>query len=323
MFGDHVNKLISDKIGADSIEVVEEVQALWSGYGMIYRVQVHGGSCNSLIVKHIKSVETGVHPRGWNTSISHQRKLKSYQVERYWYENYTGNNEAFKTPSLIAAFDFNEEQFIVLEDLNDAGFRLRKQELQLEELLPCVEWLAKFHGSLMGVDPKGLWKVGTYWHLETRPDEWSQMDESELKGKAHKIDEVLSGCKFQTIVHGDAKVANFCFNEKGEVAGLDFQYIGGGCGMKDLIYLMGSCLSEENCFQYDETVLKYYFSELQKSAGVKLNELEFRGLEKEWRRMYSYAWADFSRFLLGWMPSHKKLNKYSQEMVEQVLRNID
>jgi len=45
-------------------------------------------------------------------------------------------------------------------------------------------------------------------------------------------------------------------------------------------------------------------------------------LEKEWRKLYPYAWADFSRFLIGWSPKHHKLNQYSKKMVENVLNNL-
>ena len=48
-------------------------------------------------------------------------------------------------------------------------------------------------------------------------------------------------------MHGDAKLANFLFtSDHSQVAGVDFQYVGGGCGMKDVAYLL-SCLDEDAC----------------------------------------------------------------------------
>jgi hypothetical protein len=60
-------------------EVVEVVQELWSGYGQILRLRLDGDS--QVVVKHIRMSATASHPRGWNSNLSHQRKLKSYQVE--------------------------------------------------------------------------------------------------------------------------------------------------------------------------------------------------------------------------------------------------
>ena len=81
--------------------------------------------------------------------------------------------------------------------------------------------------------------MGTYWHLDTRPEEFEKIEHKQLKSKAHRIDEILKECEFQTIVHGDAKLANFCFSEHGEgVAAVDFQYVGRGCGMKDVTYFL-------------------------------------------------------------------------------------
>lgn len=91
-----------------------------------------------------------------------------------------------------------------------------------------------------GSHPRGwdtLWKQGTYWHLSTRPEELAKMLDSPLKQHASHIDEKLDECSFKTIVHGDAKLANFCFTKSGtKSAAVDFQYVGGGCGMKDVAY---------------------------------------------------------------------------------------
>ena len=79
----------------------------------------------------------------------------------------------------------------------------------------------------LGAEPQGLWPVGTFWHLATRPDELEEMDDLKLKQAAPIIDSKLNNCQFKTIVHGDAKPANFCFGQKtNSVAAVDFQYVG-------------------------------------------------------------------------------------------------
>ena len=75
----------------------------------------------------------------------------------------------------------------------------------------CLFWLATFHATFMNNSAEGLWDVGTYWHLATRPDELASMEDGKLKNAAAAIDQMLNNCKFQTLVHGDAKLANFCF----------------------------------------------------------------------------------------------------------------
>jgi len=51
-----------------------------------------------------------------------------------------------------------------------------------------------------------------------------------LKEAASVIDEKLSACEYKTFVHGDCQAGKFLFLVKaGQVAGLDFQYVGGGC----------------------------------------------------------------------------------------------
>lgn len=184
----------------------------------------------------------------------------------------------------------------------------------------CLRWLANFHALFLGVAPENLWPVGTYWHLETRPDELEAMDHPELKAAAGDIDRILSGCRFKTIVHGDAKLANFCFSPSGQdVAAVDFQYVGGGCGMKDVVYFLGSCLEERECEKRVPGLLDYYFCELKQSVG---KDVDFSALETEWREMFVFAWTDFHRFLLGWMPGHWKINRYSKRLTEEAIRKL-
>lgn len=170
------------------------------------------------------------------------------------------------------------------------------------------------------MEPEGLWPVGTYWHLETRPDELEAMDDGDLKAAAADIDRKLNECRLKTIVHGDAKLANFCFSTRGQdVAAVDFQYVGGGCGMKDVVYFLGSCMDERECEKRVPALLDHYFTELKRSVK---KDVDSDALEKEWREMFAFAWTDFHRFLLGWMPGHWKINRYSKQLTKEVLHKL-
>ena len=304
---------------ASACEEIEVIQSLWSGYGKISRYRLIGSSKKTVVVKYISLNQVEDHPRGWNTDYSHDRKVKSYEVETHWYEQWNQRcTNACPVPEFIGSYSEGKDQWIVLEDLNE-NYPQRKEQLDFSEVKVCLSWLANFHGTFLNEKPNGLWEIGTYWNLETRPEEFEKIEHQELKSKAKHIDEALNQCSYQTIIHGDAKLANFCFSEDGlKVAAVDFQYIGGGCGMKDVAYFLGSCLSSSECEMYENELLNFYFLELEKAAG----EVNFLGLESEWREMYPIACADFTRFLLGWMPSHQKVNEYSLNLMKSVLANI-
>ncbi|MEP0265483.1 oxidoreductase family protein [Dokdonia sp.] len=302
---------------------VEVIQSLWSGYGSISRYQLDNASFPTVVVKQISLNTSGEHPRGWNTEFSHNRKVQSYKVETHWYEQWGQLcTDDCKIPKLIGSFTEGTHQWIVLEDLN-LHFPLRKEQLHLTEVKACLTWLASFHMTFLNHKPVGLWEVGTYWHLQTRPDEFNTMEHQELKSKAHIIDTSLNECTYQTIVHGDAKLANFCFSEDGrEVAAVDFQYVGGGCGIKDVAYFLGSCLSSSECEVYEKELLDFYFSALKHAFDTSTSSIDFKALESEWRKLYPIACTDFTRFLLGWMPSHQKINTYSLNIMNSVLSSL-
>ncbi|XP_068610916.1 uncharacterized protein pkdc [Brachionichthys hirsutus] len=259
------------------------------------------------------------HPGGWNTDRSHRRKVRSYQVETHWYQNYI-TDPSCRVPACLAACSHGDEMLIVLEDLDVVGFGQRRTSVEDGEIKACLRWLARFHALFLGVAPEGLWPVGTYWHLETRPDELDATEDGQLKAAAGDIDRILNECCFKTIVHGDAKLANFCFSQRGlDVAAVDFQYVGGGCGMKDVVYFLGSCMDEGECEKRVPGMLDYYFTELKQSVG---KDVDFAALETEWREMFAFAWTDFHRFLLGWMPGHWKINQYSKDLTKEVLRKL-
>jgi len=312
----HLKSSILKHTGATSLIQKDRIQELWSGYGKILRIELAEAAVETVVVKHVQLPKNKNHPRGWNTDIGHQRKVKSYQVETTWYKKYSKDSLA-RLPQCIAVETQGDEVLIVLEDLDRAGFSLRKQTVDWKEISACLKWLAEFHAGNLGRNPDGLWKVGTYWHLETRPQELAVLDDQNLKAAAKAIDEKLNNCQYKTFVHGDAKLANFCFAPDGRVAGVDFQYVGGGCGMKDIAYFIGSCLNEKDCERLEAEILDTYFEFLQKTLPGK-NE----ALEKEWRSLYRVAWADFHRFLKGWSPGHWKINSYSERVTAEVIREL-
>jgi thiamine kinase-like enzyme len=132
------------------------------------------------------------------------------------------------------------------------------------------------------------------------------MSNQRLRRAAKPIDEKLNRASFQTLVHGDAKPANFCFG-RGKVAAVDFQYVGGGCGMKDLAYL---CSGEDR--RSTEKWLDTYF--------LALGELLPNGgqVAEEWRPLYPWAMADFHRFMDGWSPGWRPRG-YAAQLTDSVL----
>lgn len=314
---EHFRSIILQRTGASSLIEKEVIQELWSGYGKIMRVGLENAAVESVVVKHVQLPIDQNHPRGWNTDKGHRRKVKSYKVEAKWYDSYSQNSTA-RLPDCLAIETQDDEMLIVLEDLNEAGYPVRKRAVRWEEIAACLGWLAQFHASYLGAIPDGLWEVGTYWHLETRPHELAVLEDQNLKEAAPIIDAKLTACTYKTIVHGDAKLANFCFTKEGQqVSGLDFQYTGGGCGMKDVAYFIGSCLNESECERLEPQILDTYFEYLQSAIGER-NE----ALEEEWRSLYRVAWADFHRFLKGWSPGHWKINSYSERVTAEVINSL-
>jgi len=319
-----IDHVILNITGAAGIGSIETIQELWSGYGKIIRVNLKGCEYKSIIVKHIHLPEDESHPRGWNTDISRERKLFSYKVEAYWYENISNrcDNNCY-VPRFLGIEKIGDEVILILEDLNEAGFPHQKASIDWKGVKAGLKWLAHFHGTFLEEKSRGMWKTGTYWHLDTRPDELEALRDKDLKKAAPVLDKKLNEAKYQTLVHGDAKLANFCFSPEGnKIAAVDFQYIGGGCGMKDVAYFVGSCLAESSCEEMESEILNYYFAELRLSLENKKSHINFRGLESEWRSLYYLAWTDFFRFLKGWSPGHWKINSYSEKISRLVINSL-
>lgn len=319
------SSLLVDRIfectGATSVQSIEQVQSLWSGYGQIERYSLEytnlaEQNIPSVIVKGICPPSSFNHPRGWNTDASAQRKLHSYRVEAQWYLNYAKTaSKLCPMPTLYDQLCVNDDVFLIMEDLN-TQYPDRYSSLTPNQCIACLHWLARFHASHLHHAGDHLWPIGTYWHLQTRQDEFKAMPDSDLKHAAASLDAQLNKCQHQTLVHGDAKLANICFDKSASnVAFVDFQYVGKGCGIRDVAYFVGSCLSAAECERHADALLQSYFDELSQHLDDSVSE----ALVAEWRRLYPIAWADFHRFLAGWMPEHQKINSYTHLMTDKAL----
>lgn len=257
--------------GARSVRVIERVQALWSGYGEITRVALDDGTA---IVKHVK-------PPSTSNTISDRRKRRSYEIERRFYRDYAPRcDDACRVAKVYAS----DDELLVLEDLDAAGFADRHDDGG-PAVDACLAWLAAFHARFLGDTGEGLWPIGTYWQLDTRRDELAGVN-GYLRTHADAIHARLCAAKFQTILHGDPKEANFCFGVE-RVAAVDFQYVGRGCAMRDVAYLLHGHANPR-------AHLDVYFGHLRAALP---NSTE---IEAEWRGLYDDARLDFERFLAGW-----------------------
>ncbi len=309
---------IKQVTGASDVRRGERLQSLWSGYGEIFRVHLVGAGIATAIVK---SVDPPHRPRA--SDLSHARKCRSYEVEMTFYRTLASScDEACRVPALIDSQSSNGRRLFLLEDLDAASFTGRQRDPGPSGIDRCLAWLAAFHARFLGVPPTGLWKTGTYWHLATRPDELAAIDDPRLREAAPVLDRKLGSCVFKTLVHGDAKPANFCFSTRTlDVAAVDFQYVGGGTGMKDVAYLLSSPRNR-SAEAVEQRHVDTYFRHLREALAPRRTSVDVDALETEWRSLYPIARADFYRFLAGWAKDHWKTESHGQQAIRDVLRTL-
>lgn len=355
LYQNELYQKIAASLGCHQGFDVQVIQSLWGGYGELVRLifsKERRSSFNSVIVKHVALPDKAEHPKGWNTKLSHQRKVHSYQVETAWYQSFTQQwDERCPVPVGLQCELQEHEWLIVMQDLAEIGFPLTSQfdvlaafdDLAIRDTQPesasgytleeqnqrdaCLKWLANFHAKHINVDQQhsaSLWQVGTYWHLDTRPDELNALADLSLKSQAQHIDNLLRACPYQTLVHGDAKLANFCFDLASErAAAVDFQYVGRGCAMKDVALFMSSAVRPQDCTELESEVLEAYFQHLKEALTHYQPQLSFDDVEAAWRPMFYVAWADFQRFVKGWSPEYWKINPYTEQLTLRVLNQLD
>jgi thiamine kinase-like enzyme len=254
------------------------------------------------VVKHVAP------PRSQQSS-GDRRKADSYQVEANFYDKLA--------PLLIQSGLSLPEPFLVERDSGKARNEIvncmsfvesKSSDLSDKASMKAVlTWLATLHASYWGaekvdtiVEQVGLQQIGSYWHLDTRPDEHASMRskgwEGRLKRAARAIDDRLKRDPLQCIIHGDAKDANVLFskNKNGKVVVTlcDFQYCGEGPPSKDLAYFFCSSVSLD-----DETAaLEFYFEQLTKRLPTDVTPPSMEQMNDS----LELAYCDYYRFMSGW-----------------------
>ncbi|PSC72803.1 hypothetical protein C2E20_4083 [Micractinium conductrix] len=264
-----------------TVRSARPLTSLWAGYGTITEVETDDNE--ALIVKE-------VHPPA-SSGVSHERKLRSYQVEAAFYEQVSPRlpaSVACRLPHCLGVHstlrldggDAGGMQ-LVMKDLRGA-FPRSCGSLDEAHTKAALSWLAAFHAACWGADAAalGLWPTGCYWHLETRLEELQDIgrDWRALQAAAHDLDARLKASPWQTLCHGDFKTANLLFGEAPRGGGgaalpacaaYDLQYCGGGSGLKDVVYLLASGVSSRllGSPEGEAALLRHYHAELV--AGLR------------------------------------------------------
>ena len=208
--------------------------------------------------------------------------------------------------------------------------------------------------SLINERLNGLWRSGTYWTLDRRRHELDTMvrtyekeyrsrvireydglgeDIKNLSRRLHSVAEELHARlspgkhnppHWFTIVHGDAKGANILLRRDHEetytASLLDFQWVGGGLGCRDIAYFMISAV-EPKALEREQELLRYYFTErraciLQHTKKIKAKLMSW----DEFLERYEIALCDFMRWLCGYGLWGGPAEKWSLYRVSSILR---
>lgn len=297
---------------AQSIERAELVQPLWGGYGELWRIHLRGAPHKSVILKKVS-------PPPKTSSLSDTRKRRSYQVELAWYSRFAPLcGEECRVAKLLGSRVDRASTTMILEDLQAGGFVPVAAPTE-QHAVAGLWWLAHFHSQFLGKSYPELWEQGTYWHLETRAEELQKMPAGLLKRLAHGLDQTLRRSHYQTLVHGDAKTTNFCWQPGGAAAAVDFQYVGRGCGIRDVALFLDRAIGPARLAREKDEWLNLYFRFLQDALNKDGHEAVASSVVEEWGALFCVAWSDYARFRQGWARP-KKLDPFTLTQLEAAQR---
>jgi len=306
-----------------SVTSQSQVATLWAGMGSIVRLQckVASGEKKTIIAKHIKCSN----PR----SFGDKRKEASYHVEAAFYAKYSSelSQKHVCCEGLHSEDDGQGSITILMTPLPNNTISYMDGDTAKAAVRSVAVLHARFWGNTKAdaAVEAGMAEQGTYWYLDTRPDEYDNMSSRGLSGKlkraARDIDEALKEYKYQTIVHGDLKSCNMSIsNDPSYVTLVDFQYCGKACPAKDLAYLFVCGMDIDDDFEsgQESEMLQLYIDTLAENCVGSDEEAPLPALD-ELREALDMAYCDLYRWMLGWGVWG---NAFLEDRVERCLDGI-
>lgn len=350
---------------------IQTLCSLWAGMGHIYKVHVpctsgklqsgtaksksssnknnsnkNNQSMLSLIVKHI------VLPTNTsNQSLSNQRKTDSYFVEANFYEKLapiliSQYKISVPTPyliqrpgseALISKKAPHKNDIVIAMSYVENDRSQRHSRRQQRDAV--LTWLAQFHAVFWGsqnadaaVSTYGLQPEGSYWYLNTRPDEHDAMPSTgwigRLKTAARAIADYLQYRDiYQCIIHGDAKEANILYASENSTRNkeaccqatfCDYQYCGKGSLTKDLVYYLMR-FDDKDDDNMDEAI-EFYLLQLKDRLPPDVSSPTLQDLQIS----LSLAYCDLYRFMIGWgnWGSNNRPNRRVTNLLNQLDNGI-
>jgi hypothetical protein len=302
-----------------AIKEIDPLSSLWKGFGCIARVKFDRGPTRIL-----KYIDPPLFEKKSNET-SFNRKLQSFENENNWYQYQISCLQGMHFgPFCLGTLEKDNRRVFILEDLFFSGHQHMPigERLSDTEINAILKWLVQLHIHFLTRSDHHFSKRGSYWHLETRKDEYNRLPNGKWRKAALKANDLLVNTRYSTVIHGDAKLSNFLYLKKeNAVSGFDFQYTGTGSGVQDIVTFLVSSFTDEELLRLSDLMFDRYFDLLEKNLKQSNIDISFQSLKNEWESLIPYAWFDYFRFLKGWKPDSPRLGRFSDKIVLTIFKD--